>query len=93
MSRFHDAIPKRIRQSLRYACLGRDGYRCRKCGKAGILECDHIVPLHKNGYNTLCNMQTLCKTCHSLKTLKESSKDTPTSFDEWHFYFRRILNE
>ena len=27
----------------------RDGYRCVDCGRAGKLEGDHVVPLHRGG--------------------------------------------
>ena len=34
---------------VRSIVLKRDEYRCRKCGKAGVLECDHVTPIHQGG--------------------------------------------
>ena len=33
-------------QRVRGMCFERDKHRCRKCGKAGRLECDHTIPMH-----------------------------------------------
>ena len=40
--------PRRWR-ALRLFVFNRDGWRCRVCGRAGRLECDHVVPLHRGG--------------------------------------------
>ena len=52
-------------QLARRAALEKDGYRCRSCGKAGVLQVDHIQPLHVGGepYG-LENLQSLCVECH-----------------------------
>ena len=46
-----DNHPKRWDQrrwlKLRMAVLERDFYRCVQCGRAGTLEVDHIVPVHR----------------------------------------------
>ena len=34
---------------VRRMVFDRDGYCCRKCGRAGRLECDHVQPLHRGG--------------------------------------------
>ena len=61
--------------AVRRAVFERDGYRCRSCGKAGRLECDHIKPLHLGGdVWALSNLQTLCRSCHIFKTKHENSK-------------------
>jgi len=35
-------------------------------------EVDHIVPLARGGTHDLANLQPLCKSCHSKKTMRES---------------------
>ena len=46
MSRNHNSLTgTRAWRRVRLLVFERDGYRCRCCGKAGRLECDHIVPL------------------------------------------------
>lgn len=50
---------------VRRIVLDRDGWRCRKCGKAGRLEVDHIVPLEAGGEPfELDNLRALCRDCH-----------------------------
>lgn len=44
--------------------LKRDGYRCRKCGRPGRLEVDHIVPLKAGGGDELANLRALCREHH-----------------------------
>ena len=63
--------------------LIRDEFKCRKCGKAGRLEVDHIIPLHliedklmedpKLAFDKT-NLQALCRPCHFLKTGLENQK-------------------
>lgn len=82
--------PKRMKARLWWAVrrrvLERDGFRCRKCGRAGRLEVDHIRPLHHHGDDSLDNLQTLCRGCHIDKTAAENSR-TPGQV-EW----RRRVN-
>lgn len=35
-------------------------------------EVDHIIPLSKGGTHAFDNLQSLCKSCHSRKTARES---------------------
>ena len=57
---------------VRLQVLDRDGWRCVKCGRAGRLECDHIIPLDKSGPKyALGNLQTLCRPCHFAKSGRE----------------------
>ena len=54
--------------ALRAAVFDRDGWRCRKCGAASRLECDHVQPLHAGGAPwDPANLQTLCRGCHVQK--------------------------
>ena len=77
-SRFHKALDQRRWQLLRLRIFERDGWRCCSCGKAGRLECDHVVPLHRGGdpYDP-ANLQTLCVGCHIAKSRGERERPDP----------------
>lgn len=59
---------------LREAVLLRDKYTCQYCGRASAegMEVDHILNRASGGTDELSNLQTLCKSCHQLKTRRES---------------------
>jgi 5-methylcytosine-specific restriction endonuclease McrA len=62
-SRYRDST--RLDENLRIACLLRDGYTCKHCGKRnGRLEAHHIVYRDHGGKDTLTNLLTLCEACH-----------------------------
>lgn len=56
---------------LRKTCLRRDNYTCVMCGfqELGIMEVDHIIEKGDGGKTVLENLQTLCPTCHTRKTI------------------------
>jgi len=59
----------------RRQCLQRDNYQCRSCGDVVYgkkAHADHIIPKAQGGSDLLENLQTLCATCHQLKTNRES---------------------
>ena len=61
--------PKEVWATLREIVWYRDGKRCTRCKIAQTLkEChiDHIVS-GKNGTNSISNLRTLCRTCHTLR--------------------------
>ena len=61
----------------------RDGFRCQSCGKAGRLECDHIVPVVRGGdWWSAEGLQALCRGCHIDKTRRERVRPNP-EHDEW----------
>ncbi|WP_353963744.1 HNH endonuclease signature motif containing protein [Streptomyces sp. NBC_00237] len=66
----HPVWQRRIRPQA----LNRDGYACAACGSREELEVDHIIPIAKGGTWELENAQTLCKTCHKEKTLKDRQR-------------------
>ena len=51
---------------------------CVKCNEKGRMtpatEVDHIVPLRKGGTHKGDNLQSLCKSCHSKKTMTERNR-------------------
>ena len=77
MSRYHVTINARRWQIVRRAVFERDDYRCVMCGRAGRLECDHIVPLQcepgQDPYD-MNGLQTLCRSCHIEKTAGENRR-------------------
>lgn len=59
-------------RGLRRRIFERDGWRCRTCGRAGRLECDHIKNWRDGGaFWEENNLQTLCRGCHIEKTRRE----------------------
>ena len=59
---------------LRRRVFNRDSWRCQSCGRAGRLECDHIMPMQKGGaFWDMGNLQALCVGCHIAKTASENS--------------------
>ena len=86
MSRCHARLHARRWATARRAVFRRDGYRCRACGRAGRLECDHIVPLHvdpgQNPYD-VAGCQTLCRACHIAKTAAENRRELTPAEVAW----------
>src|SRR6266498_767186 len=63
-NRYQD--PSRLDENLRIACLLRDGYTCRHCGKRNCrLEAHHVVYREHGGKDSLTNLITLCEGCHT----------------------------
>lgn len=65
---------KPLSQKIRFEVFKRDMFTCQYCGgKApdAILEVDHIVPVAKNGDNSLENLVTACKECNRGKRDKK----------------------
>ncbi len=59
---------------LRLAFL-RANPLCVECAKAGrdeaAVHCDHIIAREKGGSDDEANLQGLCHSCHSRKTVRE----------------------
>lgn len=62
-------------QKIKDKIKHRDFYRCNKCLSIENLEVDHIIPLIKGGSNDIDNLQTLCRSCHCIKTKKDNKND------------------
>ena len=86
----HAVLDGRRWARVRRMVFRRDGYRCRSCGRAGRLECDHVVPLRRGGapYDPV-NLQTLCRGCHVEKTAGENRKPDPEQ-DRWRALARGL---
>ena len=66
MSKYHAAIPTRVWERLRRQAFDRDRYRCRECGKAGVLEAHHVISLESwpDQPWVASGLLTLCRGCH-----------------------------
>ena len=62
MGKYH--AYKRDWPRIRREVKDRDGWRCRKCGKAGRLEVHHKVAVRDGGDDHPNNLETLCLDCH-----------------------------
>lgn len=55
---------RQLLDSTRRLVLRRDHYRCVFCGRAGLLEVDHIIPWSAGGSDDPDNLRTLCRHCN-----------------------------
>ena len=92
MSRHHDKIPSRQWQLLRLRVFERDGWRCVDCGRAGRLECDHVIPMDKGGHPTdMNNLASRCRGCHIAKTAAENRKPESPERAAWRAYLETLI--
>ena len=78
MSKHHIVLRYKRWQYVRRQVFERDGYRCVRCGRAGRLECDHIIPLEREpGQDPYAvdGCQALCRDCHIAKTATENRRE------------------
>lgn len=63
-------------RKLRQEILLRDKGLCQECRRRGRLtkatHVDHIKPKADGGTDDPVNLQSLCKTCHEVKTIREN---------------------
>ena len=70
--------------TVRQFVFRRDGFRCRACGRAGRLECDHVVPVVQGGaWWDPAGLQALCRGCHIAKTLVDRGAGPDPERDAW----------
>jgi len=93
MKRRPPRMPARAWARMRVAVFRRDGYRCRRCGSAGRLECDHVRPLHHGGNDDIENLQALCVECHLEKTAGEQSRPAPRGHAAWRMRVAALRGE
>ena len=92
MSRHHATINARRWAAVRRTVFERDGHRCRACGRAGRLECDHVVPLDRGGDPWVPdNLQTLCRRCHIAKTARENRRERTPEEQAWQELIAEIM--
>ena len=83
MAKRHTGLDPKRWQTVRRRVFDRDRWRCRQCGRAGRLECDHIIPLAEGGKTyAVDNLQTLCRGCHIRKTAGENQAAAARRFPQ-----------
>ena len=91
-SRHHRALDRRRWAWVRKLALRRAGYRSELSGRAGRLEVDHIVPLHRGGDPyALDNVQVLTRVEHIRKTAGENRRPDPER-EAWRALVAEIAN-
>ena len=84
MSRQHRKLNPKRWAMVRKMALARSGFRSEKSGKAGRLEVDHIVPLHRGGQEyDLDNVQVLTRAEHIAKTRQENRREPTPAEAAW----------
>ena len=69
---------------VRRVVLDRDSWRCVQCGRAGMLQVDHVKPLSQGGEPwDEKNLQSLCKKCHWTKTGLENGRRDGRESARW----------
>ena len=94
MSRHHLHLGAHRWAAVRRFVFERDGWRCVECGRAGRLECDHIVPMQREpGQNPwdINGLQTLCRSCHCLKTAAENRRPLTPAEAAWRALVAEML--
>ena len=83
LARSHQRLNRKRWDATRRVVLDRDGFRCVLCGRAGILEVDHVIPMKRGGdVWQLDNLQSLCRSCHINKTRSENPHSAAK--DRWN---------
>lgn len=94
MSHHHTPLDATRWRAVRRQVFERDGYRCRNCGRAGRLECDHVLPLKLGGDPwALDNLQTLCRACHIEKTRGENRRELTLAEEAWDQLVAELWDE
>ena len=96
MSRHHVAINAHRWAAVRRAVFERDRFRCTSCGKAGRLECDHIVSLDDDPTQdpyAVAGCQALCRRCHIEKTAHENRREPTPAESAWRELVAEIMSE
>ncbi|MCY3608985.1 MAG: HNH endonuclease [Acidimicrobiaceae bacterium] len=79
-------LDRRRWAATRRAVFARDGHRCRSCGRAGRLECDHVEPLWRTPDQdpySIEGCQTLCRGCHVAKSAAERRREPTAGERAW----------
>jgi len=61
--KFADSMKRNRYGDWKAKCKSKKG-RCVSCGKVGVTEYHHIIPLSKGGSNAKINLKELCNACH-----------------------------
>ena len=86
MSKHHITLHVKRWAAARRVVFERDGWRCVMCGKAGRLECDHILSLDDDPTQdpyAVAGCQALCRQCHIEKTAHENRREPTEAELAW----------
>ena len=73
--------------------MERAGYRSENSGKAGRLEVDHVIPLHRGGAEyDLANVQVLTRSEHIAKTARENRREPTPAEAAWRELVAEMLD-
>jgi 5-methylcytosine-specific restriction endonuclease McrA len=77
---------------LRKKVLMRDEFSCLECGRPAN-QVDHIVALRDGGEEfDQDNLQSLCNSCHSIKTAKEVGRSSSDPLrEEWRQTVKEVV--
>ena len=93
MSDFHKDLDQKRWRVVRRRVLDRDGWRCKKCGRPGRLECHHIVRLADGGarYDP-DNLEIRCYDCHNSEHRhdRRADRENRASLLAWADYLRGL---
>ena len=79
LSDHHGKLGSRRWARVRRMVFERDGWRCRKCGRAGRLEAHHLQSIANGGDPwSLSNIETRCRACH----IEEHRRPVPNAWRE-----------
>ena len=95
MSRHHEQLKGHRWERTRRRIFQRDHYRCVLCGRAGRLECDHIVSLANGGDPwDPTNLRALCRSCNIKRARDERilALSTPGQ-KEWRQLIETMVSE
>ena len=94
MSLRHARLDQRRWEVTRKRVFSRDRYRCQSCGRAGRMECDHVIRLEDEPGRDpfdMDNLQTLCRSCHIEKTAEENRRPMTPEEAEWRAFVEELL--
>ena len=59
---YHTHLP-----DVRDKIFSRDNHQCTQCGSSQDLTIDHVLSIYSGGSDDDDNLQTLCRSCNSMK--------------------------
>ena len=96
MSRNHVSLDARRWAAVRRFVFERDYWRCTSCGKAGRLECDHILSLDDDPTQdpyAVAGCQALCRQCHIEKTAHENRREPTPAEAAWLVLVNELIGK
>ena len=90
MSYLHNRASSARWERTRIAVFVRDGYRCKRCGRAGALQCHHVREVASGGdFWDMANLETLCRDCHR----NHHAKPPDPAIEDWKVLLAAITSD